>query len=87
MTTQTKAKIMEVLSDYSTFLTLFAGLPYAFGDVANAFPPVVKKYIAVAGLSCAAATKFTQYAIQFFATVTPSSSTQPQAGAIQQTIK
>lgn len=87
MTTQAKQKIMEVLSDASLYLTVFAGLPYAFGDISAALPPAVKKWVTISSLTIAAASKFVQYAMQIIGATNPSSTPTPQPGAVQPTIQ
>lgn len=66
MTTETKAKIVAILGDASLTITIFANIPYAFGDVADAFGPTAKKWVGIIGLGSMALLKFTQRAIELF---------------------
>lgn len=57
MTPQTKQRILSTLSSTSLYLGLIGMLPYFLGDVADLFPPEVKKYVTIIGVFGGAATK------------------------------
>jgi len=60
MTTETKSKIAAIAGDVSIVAAVFSSFPYAFGDVADAMGPEVKKWVAIIALSGAALSKLTQ---------------------------
>lgn len=64
MTLRSKTKIVAILSDASLLMTLFAGLPYTLGDIANSFPPTVKKWVVIISLSGAAGMKIIQRTLE-----------------------